>query len=148
MESPAKRTATLIVLLAIALPGCADSQAQKQQRAETPEQEKAKTQVEVDLGEYRFKTLRPASGATLKMSFHLHGVIDREDVEQFAQLWKTHRLRVRDQVLVTVRSSEWQELSNPDLTMLRARILWWVNKALGEEIVRKVILSRYWQEVE
>jgi flagellar FliL protein len=100
-------------------------------------------QLEVDLGEYSVTAFQPRSNTTLRIDFHLYGTIDEEDREAFEEAIKVHQNRVRDRVIVTIRSSELSDLTDAGLGLIKRRILAKSNETFGKHLLQSVIFSDF-----
>ena len=98
---------------------------------------------EVDLGTFRVSAYNPLSNMTLRIDFHLFGTITGRDLRDFDSLMSMHRNRIRDQVIVTVRSSEMADLADPGLGLIKRKILWTTNQTLGKPLLKSVIFGDF-----
>ncbi len=102
-----------------------------------------KNQTEVDLGEFAVTAFQPLSNTTMRIDFHLYGTISKDDVEDFEAAWQESQHRLRDQVIVTLRSSELGDLTDAGLGLIKRRILEKTNRTLGKPYLRSVIFSDF-----
>jgi flagellar basal body-associated protein FliL len=100
-------------------------------------------QQEVDLGEYTVTGFQPVSNTTLFVSFHLYGTILHKNSEDFAKRLEDNKHRVRDNIIVIVRSAEIPDLTDAGLGLIKRRILETTNKTLGKPLVQGVIFSEF-----
>jgi flagellar FliL protein len=100
-------------------------------------------QVEVDLGDFSVTIFQPASNTTLRIDFHLFGAIRVDDEAEFKGRMEENKHRFRDQVLVTIRSSDVGDLADPGLALLKRKILAKTNETLGKPLLRSVIFSEF-----
>lgn len=110
-----------------------------------PEEEKKpdKSELEVELGEFGVTSFQPASGTTLRIDFHLYGTIDPEDQPAFEEAMTIHRQRIRDQVILIVRSAELSDLTDPGLGLIKRRILEKSNNTLGKPYLDSIVFSAF-----
>ena len=97
----------------------------------------------VSLDKFQIHDLRPVRNETVKMSFELHLVLaeDASDATyEHLALWKQ---RLRDRVIMAVRSAHAKELVEPSLARLRRRILLRVNRALKSQLIEEVLLTSF-----
>ena len=105
------------------------------------ENAEAENEVEVDLGEFRVTSYQPATDTTFRVNFHLYGTIPEEDQDQFDVLKKANEARLREQVNVIVRAAEIPDLTDPTLGLIKRRILDKINRILGKQLLKGVIVS-------
>lgn len=98
-------------------------------------------EIEVDLGEFRVTSYQPATDTTFRVNFHLFGTIVEEDKDEFDVLKEANEARLREQVNVIVRSAEIPDLTDPNLGLIKRRILDKINRILGKQVVKGVIFS-------
>ena len=104
---------------------------------------KQEEQVEVDLGEYTVTSFQPISNTTLRIDFHLFGTIASKDIDAFNTAMEGNIHRLRDQVIVTVRSSELTDLTDAGLGLIKRKILEKVNRTLGRPFLEMVVFSDF-----
>ena len=75
--------------------------------------------VEVDLGQFTVTTHQPAASMTMRIDFHLNGIVAAKDKDEFEKLKKAIEFRFREQVLVTVRSAEPPDLADAGLGLIK-----------------------------
>jgi flagellar FliL protein len=107
------------------------------------EQAPAVEQVEVDLGEYSVTSYQPRSNTTLRIDFHLYGTINKDDQAAFDQAMAAHQHRVRDQVIVTIRSSELSDLTDAGLGLIKRKILGKSNETFEKYLLQSIIFSDF-----
>jgi len=100
-------------------------------------------QVEVDLEQFGVTAHQPAANSTMRIDFHLYGVIAAKDKEEFDKLLKANQHRFREQVLVTVRSAEGPDLADAGLGLIKRQILEKTNTLLGKPLLKAVIVSDF-----
>jgi len=100
-------------------------------------------QMEVDLNQFEITTQSATSNTTIRVEFHLFGVIKASDKEEFDRLAKACQHRLRDQVLMIVRSAQPRDLSDAGLGLIKRQILEKVNALLGKPLLREVIVSDF-----
>jgi flagellar FliL protein len=99
--------------------------------------------IEVDLKEFGITNYRPLSESTMRIDFHLYATIASKDRPEFEALMEKHANRFREQVLVTVRSSDERELTDPTLGLLKRKILEKTNRILGKPMIRSMVFSDF-----
>lgn len=103
----------------------------------------ARTMNEVKLGSYHVVTFNTETGTSLNIDFELYGTVLAKEEEDFSHRFEANKVRIREQVLVTVRGSEISDLSDPDLGLLKRKILEKVNRTLGKPLVSEAIFSKF-----
>lgn len=98
---------------------------------------------EVKLGSYHVVTFNTETGTSLNIDFELYGTVLAKEEEEFSHLFEANEVRIREQILVTVRASEVADLSDPDLGLLKRKILEKVNRTLGRPLVSEAIFSKF-----
>ena len=99
--------------------------------------------TEVDLGQFTVTSHQPAASTTMRIDFHLYGIIAGKNKEEFEKALKEVHQRFREQVLVTVRSAEGTDLADPGLGLIKRQILEKSNALLGKAMLRAVIISDF-----
>lgn len=110
---------------------------------ETVTDEEDELTVEVDLGQYSVTAFQPLSDTTLRIDFHLFGTVATEDEEQFQTLFAKNKNRLREQVIVTIRSSEVNDLTDAGLGLIKRRLQDKINRTLSKPLVKEVIISEF-----
>jgi len=100
-------------------------------------------QVEIDLEQFSVTAHQPASNTTTRIEFHLFGIVNTSERTEFERLLKVHQQRIREQVLVIVRSSEASDLADAGLALIKRQILEKINALLGQPLLRAVIVSEF-----
>lgn len=99
--------------------------------------------VEVDLGQFSVTAYQPSTQTTLRIDFHLWGAIDKSMEQEFQTAWDKSVNRLRDQIIVIVRSAELSDLTDAGLGLIKRKILEKVNHTLGKPYLRTVVFSEY-----
>lgn len=99
--------------------------------------------VEVDLGQFSVTAYQPSSQTTLRIDFHLWGTVDKTVEQEFRAAWDKSINRLRDQIIVIVRSAELSDLTDAGLGLIKRKILEKVNHTLGKPYLRTVVFSEY-----
>jgi hypothetical protein len=97
--------------------------------------------VEVDLKEYSVTRYQPASNSTLRVDFHLHGIVAKEDEKDFKRLFDEIQARFREQVRITVDSAELSELNDPTLSWIKRNILTKAKSVFGRPLLKEVLVT-------
>ena len=99
--------------------------------------------VEVELGTYNVTHFNPASNSTLSMDFELYGAVLATDQAEFEHLMEKNKVRVREQVIMTLHAAEAKDLSDAGLGLIKRQILEKTNRALGHPMLREVLFSKF-----
>jgi len=100
-------------------------------------------QFEVSLGEFSVTAFQPISNTTLRIDFQLWGTVSVEDEKEFLVLLEDNHHRFREQVIVTVRSTDITDLTDAGLGLVKRKILERTNRMLGKPLLRTVIFSDF-----
>lgn len=116
---------------------------QENDTEETADEEKEAVRPTLDLGSFQIKDLRPTRNETARLTFKIHLAVSAELTEkQLARLehWK-HRLR--NQVIIAVRTLHTKDFQAADLALLRRIIRIRTNRMLKNNFVEEVLLTEY-----
>ncbi len=105
--------------------------------------EEGEERKEVDLGEYSVTAYEPSSSITLRIDFHLWGTVSAPEAAEFEHLFEEKRNRIREQVLVTIRSADVSEFTDAGLGLIKRTILEKSNETLGKPLLLGVIFSDF-----
>ncbi|MDZ4658930.1 MAG: flagellar basal body-associated FliL family protein [Bythopirellula sp.] len=98
---------------------------------------------EVKLGSYHVVTFNTDTGTSLNIDFELYGTVLAKEEPEFTHLFEANKVRLREQILVTLRGSEVADLSDPDLGLLKRQILEKTNRTLGKPLLSEAIFSKF-----
>ncbi|TWU27810.1 hypothetical protein [Bythopirellula polymerisocia] len=98
---------------------------------------------EVSLGTFHVVTYDADTGSSLNVDFDLFGTVLASEEGEFLQLYTENERRLREQILVTVRGADISDLSDPDLDLIKRKILEKVNRTLGKALVHEAIFSKF-----
>ena len=118
-------------------PSAATAEEPPEEQPETP------TQVEVDLGEFAVTSYQPVTNTTLRIDFHLYGTVGVENEKDLLARLERNNHRFRDEVIVTVRSSEITDLTDAGLGLIKRKILEKSNALLGKQYLKSIIFSDF-----
>ncbi len=107
------------------------------------EEPKAPPLVEVDLGEFRITSLQPVNNTNLRIDLKVVGMVTEEEHAEFAELLEVNKHRLRDQVILTLRSADTADLTDAGLGLIRRRILETTNRTLGKPLLHAVVFSDF-----
>jgi flagellar FliL protein len=131
-----------VILLAISLPARTARAQEVAEQAATADAEEA-VRPTLELGKFKIHDLRPTRNETAKSTFAMHlalsPTLSPQQVTQLAR-WQ-HRLR--DQVIIAIRTLELKEFQEPDLRRLRRKVLLRVNRLFQAKLAEEVLLTEY-----
>ena len=107
--------------------------------AEKPQTE----ELEVDLGKFDVNSYQPKANTTSIIDFHLYATIASSDKSAFTASIEQNKNRLRDQILVIVRSADLAELTEPGLGLIKRRILEKSNTILGKAFLRTIVFGDF-----
>jgi flagellar FliL protein len=113
------------------------------EKEHAPEGPEGPSQAEVDMGEFSLTAFQPTSNSTLRIDFHLFGTVRAGEEKEFARLMEESKHRIREQVLMTVRSADITDLADPGLGLVKRQILDKTNRTLGKPLLHAVIISDF-----
>jgi len=119
-----------------------DGGVQFPQDAEAVEEDLA-GQVELDLGQFSVTAFHPISNTTMRIDFQLYGMVAEEDQDEFLDRLDENRHRFREQIIVTIRSADIADLTDPTLGLIKRRVLERTNRILGKPLLRGAIFSDF-----
>jgi flagellar basal body-associated protein FliL len=99
--------------------------------------------VEVEMGTFNITHFNPASNATLSIDFELFGSVLATDQAEFEHLLEKSKVRVREQVLMTLHAAQSKDLADAGLGLIKRQILEKTNRALGHPMLREVLFSKF-----
>lgn len=99
--------------------------------------------VEVPLGDFTVSAYQPASNTTLRIDFRLYGLaLEDDEPDLIAELERSQH-RFREQVIVTVRSSETTDLSDPSLGLIKRKLLEKTNRWFAKTLLQEIIIDDF-----
>lgn len=99
--------------------------------------------VEVELGEYTITSFQPASGMTVRIECSVFCTVPGTDEPEFRQLLEHRGNRVRDNVIVTIRSADMTDLTDARLALIKRTILETTNRTLGKPLIESVLFGEF-----
>jgi len=99
--------------------------------------------VEVELGRFNVTRYNPENDTTLVVDFELYGVVLAGDQGDFESQYEKNKVRLREQVIVTLGGAESTDLTDSQLGLLKRRILEKTNRALSKPLVQEVLFSKF-----
>ena len=98
---------------------------------------------EVALGDFTVSAYQPASNTTLRIDLSIYGLVREEDADEVASLQARTERRLREQVIVTLRSAELTDLSDPGLGLIKRKILEKTNRSFGKPLLQEIIINDF-----
>ena len=105
--------------------------------------EEAREVREVDLERHLITVYQDDTSVTLRIEFQLFGTVLAKDESDFQELLVERKLRVNEQINLTVRNSEFDALTDPGLGLLKRQILEKINRTLGKPYLRSIGFGVY-----
>ena len=102
-----------------------------------------KETLEVDLGRFNVTRYNPENDTTLIVDFELFGVVLAEEESDFETQYEKNKVRLREQVIMTLGGADSTDLTDAELGLLKRRILEKTNRALGKPLVQEVLFSKF-----
>jgi len=105
--------------------------------------EATKNTVEMPLGDYSLTIAQRNSSTALRADFTLAGTVLASDESSFSNLMEKHPARFREIVLYEFRNSEREDLDDPELGLIKRRILERSNKLFGKPILKTLMFPDF-----
>ena len=99
--------------------------------------------TEVELGDFSVSAYQSVSNTTLRIDFRLFGVVLEEDESEFLLRLAKNEHRFREQVIITLRSSEITDLTDPSVGLIKRKILEKTNRSFGKPLLRGIVFSDF-----
>jgi len=99
--------------------------------------------VEIVLGEYSMTVGQRNASTALRVDFHLAGIVLAEDESEFDNLMERFPARFRQIVLREVRSADREDFDDPELGLLKRRILEKSNNLFGRPVLKSLIVDDF-----
>ena len=99
--------------------------------------------VEVDLEDYSVTAYQPLSNTTLRIDFHLYGTVPESQKAEFMSAFDDNKQRIREQVIVTIRSSEITDLTDAGLGLIKRKLHDKINRTIGKSHIKTIIVSDF-----
>ncbi|MDR1385053.1 MAG: flagellar basal body-associated FliL family protein [Planctomycetaceae bacterium] len=106
----------------------------------TPKDIQDEPRDEVDLGEYT-TTEDDAAGSSRRLSIHFYGLVNKKELEEYNKRYELNKNRIREAILVILRSAQQAELADPALKMIKNKIMVKVNEILGQPLIKNVLYT-------
>jgi len=91
-----------------------------------------------ELGQFSIRMFDPLTRTTLRTDFRLEGRTVCPDKQAFDHFMQSNHRLFREQVMVTLRNCQPEELADPDLRLLGRKLVARVNRALDRQFLKSV----------
>jgi flagellar basal body-associated protein FliL len=98
---------------------------------------------EVELGRFNVTRFNPATNSTLSIDFELFGAVLAKNKGEFTELLEKNKIRVREQIILTMHGAEAKDLSDAGLGLLKRQILEKTNRALSQPLLKEVLFGKF-----
>jgi hypothetical protein len=115
----------------------------KPEHGSTEDTSDSKPLIEIELGDFSITVTQPNSPTALRVDFMLWGTIKEADQPEVKSLFDRNIHRFRDMVLSEIRNLESTDLADPELTLIKRRILAKSNDLLGKPVLKSVVFSQF-----
>jgi len=130
------RAAALLLLALVTCGGCYDGSALVKQAQSAARKSRL---AEIDLGSFKTTLPRdPKTNQFTDLNLHIFGTVPRYRLAEVKKQLRFDEYRLRHETLAAVRQSSREELAEPSLAQLRARIEQVVNRVLSEAPVNEI----------
>ena len=99
--------------------------------------------IEIVLGEYSMTVSQRNASTALRIDFHLAGVVLADDETEFGNLMERYPARFRQIVLREFRSADREDFDDPELGLLKRRILEKSNTLFGTPVLKSLIVDDF-----
>lgn len=106
-------------------------------------QDEGKEMAEVQLGDYSLTISERNSSTALRADFTLAGIVLMPDESAFMNLMEKNAARFREIVLYEFRNSEREDLDDPQLGLIKRRILERSNNLFGKPILKGILFPDF-----
>lgn len=106
-------------------------------------QDEMKNMVEMQLGDYSITISQRNSNTALRADFTLAGTVLSSEESEFTNLMEKHPARFREIILYEIRNSEREDLDDPQLGLIKRRILEKSNTLFGKPILKSVMFPDF-----
>ena len=99
--------------------------------------------AELDLGYYSITSHESTSNVTLRIEFQLFGITDIEKARDLRESLEGKKHRLRDRVIFEIRRAELTDLTDPELGLIKRRILEKSNDLFGKDTFDRIVVSEF-----
>jgi flagellar basal body-associated protein FliL len=84
---------------------------------------------------------RPAQYNRFQFDFQLFALVSEQEKSQVEEAWKRHEGKIRDRVIQICRNASIEELQEPELAMLKAKLMDALSPQLGNDDVQRLLIT-------
>ena len=99
--------------------------------------------IEVSLGSFHVVAYSPDTGSSVNVDFELYGIVLADDESEFYELYDASTKRISEQITITIRGTDPVDLTEPELGLIKRKILEKTNRALGKPLLHEAIFSEF-----
>ena len=117
-----------------------------EKEGESKEDETSKTddtQQEEPLGDFNMSAFQPLSSTTIRIDFKLWGIVAVDETGDFREQYDANENRIREQILIIMRSADIDDLSEAGLGLIKRKILDKTNHLLSKPFLQSVLFSNF-----
>lgn len=96
-----------------------------------------------DFGEFTIRSFDPVTKTTLRSQFRLEAKTAMADDAEFERFMQGRCQTLREQVLVALRTSNLDELTEPEQGLVERKVVARVNRSLGQRVLESVDLKDF-----
>jgi flagellar basal body-associated protein FliL len=98
---------------------------------------------EVEIGTFNITRYNSATNTTLAIDFQLYGTVLADDKAEFEHHFESSNARIKEQITLTMHSAESIDLTDAGLGLIKRQILEKTNRALGQPLLKEVLISKF-----
>ncbi len=99
--------------------------------------------VEVSLGTFSVLSPNPETGSSTNVRFELYATVLKDEENDFFDLYESKKHRIHERVQVIVRGAEVTDLTDPNLGLIKRRILEKTNRTLGKPLLHETFITKF-----
>jgi hypothetical protein len=109
----------------------------------TASQDEMKNMVEIQLGDYSITIAQRNSSLALRADFTLAGTVLASEHSSMESMMDKYKARFREIVLYEFRNSEREDLDDPELGLIKRRILERSNNLFGKQLLKTLMFPDF-----
>lgn len=109
----------------------------------TTGRDELKNMVEIQLGDYSITISQRGSSTALRADFTLAGTVLASEAADLSAMMNKYPARFREIVLYEFRNSEREDLDDPELGLIKRRILEKSNNLFGKQILKTLMIPDF-----
>ena len=149
--SAALRVLGGLIVAAASCAVCPTAHAQKDAATQADPQEGSTTKqrrLTFELGSFEIREIRPTRNETTDVNFTAYFAMSPNVTAGDVQKLEHWKHRLRDQVIIAVRTAQDVDFLEPDLVRLRRIILFRMRRLLKADVVQDILLSEFTFKME